>query len=139
MINLISNRYCNFIAKNVRHGPRTKLNMNRSPSYTMRTWRTSNASFKSFHSNSINSLLEAQYEKKYPGKTPFVIASQIGHFEHVDFFIRNHDAKETGMSVVEMINQEGKGFEIPMIGNYTCNHIDNLLFFFYFTHINIVI
>ena len=87
MINSIRNRYCNFIAKNVRYGTRTKFNTNKSPSYTMCTWRASNASFKSFHSNSINSLLEAQYEKKYPGKTPFVIASQIVHFEHVDFFM----------------------------------------------------
>ena len=49
-----------------------------------------------------------EYKKEFPKGTPLVCACQVGRFDDVKLLITGHDVKATGVTVKEMVYQEGR-------------------------------
>ena len=45
------------------------------------------------------------YENNFPDGTPFIVACQLGRLQDVKLFVQNHDVKESGMTLKEMVNE----------------------------------
>ena len=45
------------------------------------------------------------YENNFPDGTPFIVACQLGRLQDVKLFIQNHDVKESGKTLKEMVNE----------------------------------
>ena len=47
------------------------------------------------------------YENNFPDGTPFIVACQLSRLQDVKLFIQNHDVKESGKTLKDMVNKTG--------------------------------